>query len=306
MRIKMQAGLVPGELALRAFDTVVVGDDLVERGSAAIKLASSLAPSTHLMRYVPESLSVEFDGCRMEVQEFIQVLVALEGSSVLLEATTLGFPEILLCCNAMRVKSDCVLGIVYVEPDSYKRQSRAVKVIHQRDFELSDVIVGYRPIPGAIASLDQVPVDDEVGAQDVIFLLGFEGERIDRAIEDLPIDPRRCDIVFGVPGFQVGWETDSFANNIRVLREADFGREPRFCAADNPLAAFEVLEEIYRSLPEGSQIYVAPIGTKPHGIGAALFVCERQNVGVLYDHPKRKAGRTTGTGRWHFYLVDLL
>ena len=181
-----------------------------------------------------------------------------------------------VCCRVIRSLGYPTVSFLYVEPRRYRRHDRATKVIQQRDFELSDEIVGYKPVPGAIASLDQVAIGGEPEAHNVVFLLGFEGERIDRAIEDLPIDPRRCYLVFGVPGFRPGWELDSFANNIRVLSDEDFHQDPRFCAADNPLAVVELLEEIYKGQTEETQLFVAPIGTKPHGIGAALFATEAQ------------------------------
>ena len=255
------------------------------------------------LEYQPETLRVAFEGREIEVHELGSALEAKAWKRVLLEATTLGFAEILVCCHALHSGGWDSVGLLYVEPGKYKKKERSEKVRDQRDFELSERIIGYTPIPGSIASLDEVPADD-ADSRNVIFLLGFEGERIDRAIEDLPIDPRQCDVVFGVPGFRPGWEIHSFANNIRVMCDAGFAREPRFCPADNPRAVFDMLTEIRQALPEGSQMLVAPIGTKPHGIGAALFTCEFREVGVLYDHPKKRQKRSDEIGKWHFFTAE--
>lgn len=303
MRIRMQAGDSPEHLEMPRFDLAIVGDAVDDRGRAAVARASELSNSVISGRYLPETLQLEFGGHQIEAEDLARRLRP-DSQSVLIESTTLGFAEIFLCCRAARAARYRSISILYLEPGEYRRDERERKVIRQRDFELSDEIIGYRPIPGAIASLDQVPAIDESHPHDVVFLLGFEGERMDRAIEDLPIAPRWCYPVFGVPGFKAGWELDSFANNIRVLTEGDFQQGPRFCAADNPVALIELLQEIYDARPKTTQMFVAPIGTKPHGVGAALFAIERDNVGLLYDHPRRKERRSVDLGRWHFFDVQ--
>ena len=43
---------------------------------------------------------------------------------------------------------------------------------------------------------------------------------------------------------------------------------------------------------------VAPIGTKPHAIGAIIYAVKHPNeVEILYDNPKRTLHRTIGVGR---------
>lgn len=304
MRIRMQAGNSPRDLALPRFDMAVTGDALDDRGRAAIALAGELSNGLTSARYIPETLQLEFDGRQIEVEDLAEQLRPEDSQRILIESTTLGFAETFLCCRAVKEIGHRSISFLYVEPGEYRRDERERKVVRQRDFELSNEIIGYKPIPGAIASLDQVPAVDESHPHNVVFLLGFEGERMDRAIEDLPIGPRWCYLVFGVPAYKAGWELDSFANNIRVLTEGDFQRGPQFCAADNPVALIELLQEIYDARSEETQMFVAPIGTKPHGVGAALFAIERDDVGLLYDHPRRKEGRSVDLGRWHFFDVQ--
>ena len=43
---------------------------------------------------------------------------------------------------------------------------------------------------------------------------------------------------------------------------------------------------------------VAPIGTKPHAIGAILYAIKNPTkVELLYDNPKRSVQRTEGIGK---------
>ena len=52
---------------------------------------------------------------------------------------------------------------------------------------------------------------------------------------------------------------------------------------------------------------VAPIGTKPHALGAVLYYLDHsRTVEVLYDHPVRKERRTLGTSRVCLYDLALL
>jgi hypothetical protein len=61
------------------------------------------------------------------------------------------------------------------------------------------------------------------------------------------------------------------------------------------------LTQIRESLGAGNQMFVAPIGTKPMGVAAALFAVVNSDVGLLYDHPKRKPRRTSKLTSWHLY-----
>ena len=302
MRVKMFAADSAAGIPIPRYDLAVVGEAVDDRGLAAITFARSVAAKTIVAKYHPHTLRIECDGCEMEPDDLATNFASAAGQRVLIETTTVGFAELFICCSVVRRLEHSTLSFLYVEPREYLRPDK--KVIRQRDFELSEEIVGYKPIPGAIASLDQVAIGTDPESHNVVFLLGFEGQRMDRALEDLPIDPRRCYLVFGVPGFRPGWELDSFANNIRVLSDEEFHQEPQFCAADNPLAIMELLEAIHEGQSPDGELFVAPIGTKPHGIGAALFATEHNDVGLLYDHPRRKEGRSSHTGVWHLFVAE--
>jgi hypothetical protein len=118
------------------------------------------------------------------------------------------------------------------------------------------------------------------------------------------INANNCAVVLGVPAFKPGWEMNTFANNIHVIKQFHISGGVHFCGAENPAAAFEVLEGIYSELDAGERMYIAPIGTKPHGIGAALYAVQNPQVGVLYDHPARRANRSTDLARWHLFDVE--
>ena len=110
--------------------------------------------------------------------------------------------------------------------------------------------------------------------------------------------------MFGVPAFKAGWEMDAVANNIAVIREQNIRGGLHYCGAENPASVVDVLESLEAGLDANQRMFVAPIGTKPHGIGVALFASERKDIGIIYDHLRRKQGRTTAVENWHLFSVS--
>ena len=76
---------------------------------------------------------------------------------------------------------------------------------------------------------------------------------------------------------------DAFANNVRVIRERDLRGGVMFCGAENPASAIKVLEDVYKGLQPGEKLLIAPIGTKPCGVGAAMFAVTHPDTGILYS-----------------------
>jgi hypothetical protein len=271
---------------------------LDDRGRAAVNFIISLSFDSFLMEYDAADFIFNVKGNKIDADDLCDYFDLFQGKSVCLEATTLGFVEIYLACRALQNIGTKKITIFYVEPERYSRLQRT-KLLHKRDFDLSDEFPGYRAIPGATLLLS------DRYTQYGVFLLGYEERRLDRALEDYQmIKPKNCSVLFGVPAFKPGWEMDAFANNIRVIRDKNIRGGVLYCGAENPAAVVDLLDEIYCGLKTNQRLFVAPIGTKPNGIGAALFASEHPQVGVLYDHPKRKQGRSKKVSKWHIYEVE--
>ncbi len=298
--IRLQEGEDPTKVDLRGWKVALHGIALDDRGRAVVNEIRSRSKHSFEITYSPDDLEVTFDNARLAVDDFAAELSARSSTPIVLEATTLGFVEILLCCRALKTAGIQEIDIIYVEPGEYKRP-RSNLLLHRRDFELSSSVPGYRAIPGnAILLGDRKP-------QKGVFFLGFEDARLLRAFEDLQmINSERTAIVFGVPAFRAGWESDSLANNISVISEKKVLGGMHFCGAENPAAVVELLSDIYAGLSADERLFLAPIGTKPHGVGAALFLTEHTNVGVIYDHPHRKSGRSSDFGNWHVYSINAI
>lgn len=178
---------------------------------------------------------------------------------------------------------------IYIEPAEYRFSATPTE---GEIFDLSERIAGISPIPG-FASLS------EARDRDVCFvaLLGFEGPRFAYMIEQVQPPGRNIIPVIGVPGFQPQFPFFTYHGNRVPLVESRSWPNVRYAIANCPFSVFYVLSDIAESYPKHF-LKVAPIGTKPHGLGAILFnIVSARPVEIVYDHPVRKPGRTTGASR---------
>jgi hypothetical protein len=296
MTISMQKASAPAGLEIPSWDTAITGPVVDDRGRAAVAFARGNSATVLTIQYDEVAFEMSIGDERINAEEVGDHLRSRANGRILFETTTLGFVETFLCCRGLRCNGLKKLHLLYVEPLTYNAPRRS-QVLHKRDFELSDIVPGYRAIPGAAFHLSGLKT------QHAVFFLGYEEHRLGVALEDFQqtLPPENCSVIFGVPAFQPGWEMNSFANNVRVIRSKDISGGIHFCGAENPAAAVDVLEEVRASLSPGGRMLVAPIGTKPMGIAAALFAAENLDVGLLYDHPKRRAGRSSESSSWHVY-----
>lgn len=304
MKIRMQEGENLGEMTLGRWDVGIVGRQIDERGKAAVGFITQHTDRVIFVDYASKEFTISIDGTVINAEEIDSYLQSVKGKTIVMESTTLGFVEIFLCSKALYDLGFPEVSFLYVEPESYtlrmrKSSTRRSLILHKRDFGLSDDVPGYRAIPGATLLMnDRLP-------QRSIFFLGYEERRLDRALEDNQIlKPDSCSVAFGVPAFRPGWEMDAFANNIRIIKERNLTGGVYFCGAENPASAFQVLETIYGELRERERLFIAPIGTKPNGVGVALFAATHPTVGILYDHPKRRIDRSEKVSRWHLFNVE--
>lgn len=298
MKINMQKSENEGILSFVGCEISLVGKPVDDRGNAAVN---------YLIRKSAEVCSIEYDADtfvfnikdkKINAEDVTDYLSTFRDKSITLEATTLGFVEILLCCRALKELGIQKLQLLYVEPSKYKKPRRS-QLLHKRDFELSDEFPGYIGIPGATMYLSDRYM------QRGVFFLGYEERRLDRALEDYSmIKSDNCSVVFGVPAYKPGWEMDAFANNIRVIKDKNIRGGIYYCGAENPAATVILLNEIYSGLRAKERMFIAPIGTKPNGIGVALFVADHPDVGILYDHPKKREKRSIKVSNWHLYDVE--
>jgi hypothetical protein len=187
------------------------------------------------------------------------------------------------------------LWAVYAEPAVYRRHPSPTS---KTEFDLSAGFRGVEPIPG-FAKL-RGPGDEKESV--LVALLGFEGRRATNVAFELDPVPNVFAIV-GVPGFRIEYPQYAYSSNEEFLAEFRAYANVRFAGASCPFEAYDALVDIARDT--GAQyMYIAPIGTKPHALGAVCYAIKHSDkTELMYDHPVRKAGRTQGIGTLHIYAI---
>lgn len=233
--------------------------------------------------------SIGADNCSDLIKQYV------EGRAIVLEATTLGFAELFCIIRAFIAHKVSNLDIIYAEPNEYTKPPGSGDA-----YALSELITGYAPIPNAVVDLSS----DEVEAG--VFFLGYEPQRLTRALEEYQmITNKSVKVMFGVPAFRAGWELNSIVPHLPTLIQQQ-GFEVGYCSANDPGSAFECLETTRQSLSEGTRMFIAPIGTKPCGVAAAVFASIfPDQTGLLFDHPTKMSKRSSGVHMWHKYRVSI-
>lgn len=278
------------------WEVALVGEGNDDRSVASIRFCDEHSNKMATVRYCPEEMELYLDDKAFQCYETPELIKALNSKTILLDGTTLGIPEIGLLLKHLSSMKRIKYSILYIEPGSYTKMNDGA--INGREFNLSSEIMGYKGIPYL-----SKPLDIE-NPNNVVFFLGFEGYRLRLALEELNINPHECSLVFGLPSFKPGWEINAFANNIRSINDHDLGGRVLFCGADNPASVLLELQNMREILGDEHLITVAPIGSKPHSIGALAFCAKDKNASVLYDHPIKSSDRSYSVGAIHLFKIS--
>lgn len=269
---------------------------LDQRGIEAIQFLNENSLENYDIEYDPQEMELIINEERINIDKVDDKLNFLKEKKIVVDATTLSFAEILIITK-FTITNNIWLDILYLEPKSYSRKrTEVLGKLHSREFELSMVTAGFIPIPGYTNSL----YGD--GKRKTIFMAGYESERIERCIQENSLRGKDCSLIFGVPAFKVGWEMNSFANNIHIIKSHHV-QNIHYSGANNPCSTLDLLYWIHDSLEDDEELYIAPVGPKPAGIATAIFASQKKNVNIFYDHPKKKKVRSKEIGKWHLYTL---
>lgn len=194
------------------------------------------------------------------------------------------------------LKCDCVTRVVYREPLDYTRHTHPTRGLI---YDLSEKIAGIAPLPG-LANLRLRPPDESV----FVPLLGFEGARLAHVLESSEPSIERVVPIIGTPGFRPEYAAQALLSGRITLQQHYHHSRIQFAKANCPFDLFHELVKIHDAF-DRSFLRIAPVGTKPHGLGAVLFALGRQgSAEIVYDHPIRKRQRTSGRSQVCLYDVS--
>lgn len=189
--------------------------------------------------------------------------------------------------NALEIDNLSV-RVVYTEPEHYDIEKFKEEGVLCKD--LSERIEGIEPLPG-LANI----IPDDVDMK-FIALLGFEGGRFTQMYETVQPPTDKIIPVIGVPGYRPEYPFVAYWENRRPLISTESWQFVEYAAANSLVDIFFLLKKI-KNKPPISKIKLAPIGTKPHAIGAILFAIKYpKDVEIVFDNPIRKSKRTKGVG----------
>lgn len=189
-----------------------------------------------------------------------------------------------------------LLRVIYAEPLVYTRDTSGNP---HGGFDLSERVQRLRSIPGFVSLGDEF-----VRNFKVVVLLGFEGRRFEYIVSNLEPEDWQLFPIIGVPGFQPGFVDHVFNENSVTIEDSKCAQNIRYSSANCPFLLIDILQEIANEDPD-SLLKIAPLGTKPHALGAFLFGMTTSNpVRYVYDHPVRKVKRSKGLGVVHIFDVS--
>lgn len=239
---------------------------------------------------------IEFLGLRLSLRDKARLAAALGGSAtVYLDITGMTYST-WAPLLAASLQSASVTRVLYREPMDYKRSENPTRGMI---YDLSEKIAGIAPLPGMASLRLRAPINSVF-----VPLLGFEGARLAHVLESTePISERVVPIV-GAPGFRPEYTTQALLGNRLTLEQDGHFARVQFAKANCPFDLFHELVKI-RDHFGGAFLRIAPVGTKPHGLGAVLFAISRPGQAeILYDHPLRKNRRTSGQSRLCIYEIS--
>jgi len=191
------------------------------------------------------------------------------ASDITLDASTFPKDSLLLILRALdRHGYGELVRIVYTEPQDYSPAPREPLTYGLRDVHVVPTFAApYRP-------------DRELV---LIVFLGYEGDRALGVVE--AVEPHRVVAIIGAPPYQKEWagRAEEFNHALLLsLARSDIRKaDPR-----NPLMACQLLEQIYKELPRGANIYIVPLGTKPQTVGAYYFIKRHPSfASIVYAAP---------------------
>lgn len=197
-----------------------------------------------------------------------------------------------LVSNLVRLNLDFVA--LYAEPAEYKRSNELPGSV----YDLSSSR-GIEPLPG-FSRLSR-RFDDEGY---FVPLLGFEGARLSHIFDQEDVNYEKTYPIVGSPGFRLEYPAFTYIANRATLEIDRMDRRAEYATASCPFEAYWALERIHNRVHH-KHLRVAPIGTKPHALGAVLYaVLNPLRTELIYDHPVHMPGRTIGSRGLYVYSVS--
>jgi hypothetical protein len=254
-----------------AFAPIELGDEPLRKTTAAFNDITDLYGMLELSNFANKNILIDFTGMEQPAIFF------------------------LLDCLRQQKQLKRVFGL-YTEPIQYKTLAGP---LFEETFDLTEEFIPFKALPGFVRAYDR---DKE---KLLLVFMGFEGRRFLKVFEEVNPKQRHTHAVFGIPAYQPGWQYLTLGSNQQALETSRAVLHR--AEANNPFDAYEIAQLVLDNYPD-AQLILAPIGTKPHAVGSAIFASRHQETIIAYDFPiKHKLFRTEGIGKSSVYnLTELV
>jgi len=275
-----------------------------DRGAAAIDNLKNTGNQVVKFNFDASKHAITLDGASSNIQGLRKIVAA--HKKIALDATTLGLGEVLQVLRCLAPTGCKTIDLLYVEPVSYQHQHAPNHQLAQ-EFSLTNNCKF-----SAVQGFAHEYFADHPSSH--VFMLGFEPSRILSAIEQRNLEDisrTSFHMIVGVPAFRPGWESNSIRAHLEVMENLQLNESNvRYCQANSVREAYLTLWDLYRTLGDDQGcFFVSPLGTKPHALGAALFLLETKGfdnpTSLYYDHPSRLPKRSENIGTWHHIEVAI-
>jgi hypothetical protein len=258
----------------------------------------SIVSSTKKISYRKEDLSANGKNLMFDFEKDLRKL-DIDGKVILIDITSLKHPLLFYFLYLLRNNfTPKKLFLTYTEPEEYVQQK--IENVTKK-FDLTEKFCSVKPLPGFLR------ISDHNKQKLLVALMGFEGNRFSKAFEDINPSTRKTYAIVGFPSFQPGWQYYVYSENQNPLEQSKAYLLIKRATANEPFSVYNILTDIKKNNSD-FEINLAPIGTKPHSLGACMFAIDNTDVQIYYDFPAfGDKKRTIGVGTSFLYnLTDFI
>ncbi|WP_396587733.1 hypothetical protein [Bermanella sp. R86510] len=279
-----------GSLA-KEYDIAFVGEQFVDdRSNWASDYLKRIAEEIKSVRFDYNDSALFINSDPIKISTLI-IPFLNKDLKVLIDATTLTFPEILYLFIYLE-RNKINFDVLYIQPQDYKQSSDPSSTEIQ-PVRLSIDGLGPKPLP---------PYVQTSRKSSMLVFLGFEGHRLGSISNSDIFGMPEFSCLLGVPGFKAGWENKAIYNNMPYLTQLNV-KSILLSGANDPIYTYNIIERQHQAAKyDRKNLFLAPFGTKPAGIAAANYAVNNPtNLGIIYDFIQGKNGRSEGTGTAHIW-----
>jgi len=295
-KIRKYDNFEPSLLQCDAFFFGKVVDQRTEFVSKNISTSDGITIS-----YLKEEASVLMNGTIINIIDYINHSMFNSYVKVVIDSTSLDFPELLYTFYALNEsKSIKEIIVLYIEPSSYSSKKGILE--EDEDFELSEGKNKFITLPVFSINSSQTKKSENV----LLSFLGFENSRLGQILaeDDGALYGKLLNMV-AVPAFKAGWENNSLRKHMVYFDHLN--TELLLYPGNNPYEVINKLNKLYEAY---NNVIIAAIGTKPSTLAAALFLVNKikynnpsKRVGAIHDFPVKTRDRSVGIGPISIYTL---